>query len=690
MNENEVPEDELAEIEAAAVEVNEDDLAAIEQAAASDTPDAVSASELEAAPRPARRPIPEAPDPVIGLGGVALNPEYWKSQAAAAGRNLTAGFLKQGSDEFEGTVSRLKDVLPGASYKMPLSPERPLADNDDLYRAARDNVRERLEISQEQHPITSSLANMAGDLGSDALLQLAGVPVASSAYQALAGAASGLLGSDAELSSSKATPRSGASAAASTALGAGLGYALPKVGGQVAKALPGISAQVRQYLEDKAIAQGRRVLLNGADSLAGNKELRASSVREALESGAISPFGTTQSAYAALEELAEKRGGAYGAILERLQALGVKGPKVDDLADDLAQRAADARMNSGSDKGVANLFQAEADNARDVAPRDFALLGESPMAAQPSRTIGADAPPVAGQRPKDPVTGRYLPRSAEPAPPLTPDEPLYIPPTWTAPEALTPTPYAAPVQGPQQPNLTLERAERIKRDLQDKARWERLRETGMDVAKQEASQVYRGGIEKAIADAGSNAPPGSEVAQLAEEFMPTKQQLASTIDARDAAERGAAAAAKRRGVSMTDYLSGVAGAMTGTPYAAVAAAAGNNVLRNRGTSAFASGAYSASKAAGELGRWAATEPETARTLAEVGGGLMSRQVTGSDWLQKLMGSNPEALGEYGPVLASSMERGPEAFAAADYVLSQKDPAYRQKKEAAQKAASGKQ
>lgn len=586
--EEELSADELADIEAGAGEVplSEDELADINAAASapqSDTP-------APAPQQPARPP----PDPGF---------------LRSVGSSLMSGFYKQGSDEAAAKLgSAFTDVLPGARYKLPDGTERPVADKADLYRAARDNERQVLAGASEHRPVTSFVANLAGDLGSDFVLSQLGIPVTSPAYQALSGAASGLMGSDAELSSGKATPGSGASAAASTALGGTLGWYAPKVGERVARALPGLMSRAREGLENLAVTQGRRVLLNGADSLAGNRPVAPEAVREALESGAIRPLGTTQGAYARLEELAEQRGGAYAAILERLQAAGVQGPQVETIARELLEMADDAARNSGADKSVANLYRAEADNVRNVAPGGFSM----------------------------PESG---------------------------------------LQGAPASSLVLEQAERIKRDLQDKARWERLRMTGTDEAKQKVSQVYRGAIEDAIAEAGEQAPVGSEVAQLAEEFLPVKQQLSRTIGARDAAERGTAAAAKRRGISLTDYLSGLAAASTGGPAGALLGAAGNNLLRNRGTSTAASAAYGASRAAGELGRWAATEPATARTLGQVGAGLMSRQVVQADWLQNMLGANPDAMGKYGPMLANAQAQGPEALAQAHYVLSQTDPEY---------------
>lgn len=64
--------------------------------------------------------------------------------------------------------------------------------------------------------------------------------------------------------------------------------------------------------------------------------------------------------------------------------------------------------------------------------------------------------------------------------------------------------------------------------------------------------------------------------------------------------------------------------------------------------------------------------------------LAAEATARSDWFQNTVANAPQAFGEYAGILSKAAERGPGALAAQDYVLSQQDPAYRQKKEAAQK------
>lgn len=524
------------------------------------------------------------------------------------GRQALSGFFKQGSDEAMGALGQT--AMPesgGVGYRMPDGTTRYVKTGDDLYRAVRDDEREVLRGANEHRPILSMLANMGGDIASDMALKALGVPVDSSAYQTAVGALGGLLGSDAELSTDNVKASDAVTAGGSALVGGALGYAVPKVGAAVSRhVLPAVMPRVRQAFEDYAIGKGRRVLLNGADALAGNKELAAESVREALESGAIRPFRTTQDAYRSLETLAEMRGENYASILQRLQEAGVEGPGVEDLARRFSAEYADRWYNSGANKDIANVFLREADNVRNVAPEDAV-------------------------------------------------------------------------------NLDLLQAERIKRVLQNEARWDRLRETGLDEAKQEVSSVYRSEIERAIEDAGNIVPPGSEVAQLADEFIPVKQQLSRTIDARDAAERGQAAAAKRRGISFTDYLAAGAAA-GGGPATQLMAAMGNNFARTRGTSAVAAGAYGASKVARNLAR-----PEAAEAFGNELGALAGRQVQvdkaeglarrgeapGMAEFRDYVRANPQAMGRYGRRLAEAAAAGPDAFALQDWMMAQSDPEYQE-------------
>ena len=232
--------------------------------------------------------------------------------------------------------------------------------------------------------------------------------------------------------------------------------------------------------------------------------------------------------------------------------------------------------------------------------------------------------------------------------------------------------------GPPMSTLSLTQAEGIKRNLQKAARYGRIEDTPLNEAKKDVASIFRQAIEDTVEEAGLNAPKGSEVAQLAEEFLPIKQNLALTKEAEEAAKWGAARAANR---SMIDLPSTVlAAGQDGGPVKQGLAALLFSQARQRGAQTVSRGAYDLAGAAGQLSR-----PLNASRAGAFAGRMAARQTAASDWLQKLVGEDPDAMGAYGPVLSSALARGPSAFAIQDYVLSQQDPQYRAAKDAAQKS-----
>ena len=147
-------------------------------------------------------------------------------------------------------------------------------------------------------------------------------------------------------------------------------------------------------------------------------------------------------------------------------------------------------------------------------------------------------------------------------------------------------------------------------------------------------------------------------------FQAAKRRIGPLIYASDRARQGFARELGRDVVGLKDMqaaqmalqssISSGQASPTGLMMAAGAAAA-NKYLTGRGSSAAAVYADRASK---------------------------------SDWLRSLVQTDPGALGEYGAVLSAAAARSPTALAVNDYVLSQKDPEYRRRKEEAQKAALG--
>lgn len=148
-----------------------------------------------------------------------------------------------------------------------------------------------------------------------------------------------------------------------------------------------------------------------------------------------------------------------------------------------------------------------------------------------------------------------------------------------------------------QGRLGLKQAEQIKRTLQEEARYGRLEETPLNGAKREIASIVRQANEDAVRAAGEAAGQGSDIGELADSFVPLKRRLGSLIEARTAAERGAAAAGRRANVGVRETMLGAA---TGNPAAGLGVALGASILKNRIPSTVASGSYWTSELARAL------------------------------------------------------------------------------------------
>lgn len=136
--------------------------------------------------------------------------------------------------------------------------------------------------------------------------------------------------------------------------------------------------------------------------------------------------------------------------------------------------------------------------------------------------------------------------------------------------------------------LGLRQQEAIKSDLQTKARYERLKHSGVEEAIGDAAGVYREAGEEAVENAARAAGPGTEIDRLAKQFKPSKEALSELYEARDFAERGAVKAAGRNSVGLPDFI---VGSTMGDPASAYAAAMGSSIVRNRVPSALSYSAY---------------------------------------------------------------------------------------------------
>jgi hypothetical protein len=138
-------------------------------------------------------------------------------------------------------------------------------------------------------------------------------------------------------------------------------------------------------------------------------------------------------------------------------------------------------------------------------------------------------------------------------------------------------------------------AETMKRSLQRDAKYGKIEETPLNEARRDIARVVREANEQAIEEGAKTATP--EIQKRAAEFVPTKKRLGKTIEARNAAERGAARAEQRRLFSLTDNLFAAAGLAGGpaTTAGGLAAAGANNIARNHGTSFLANALLNGTK-----------------------------------------------------------------------------------------------
>lgn len=128
-------------------------------------------------------------------------------------------------------------------------------------------------------------------------------------------------------------------------------------------ALSPLSGSIR----NAAISSGRRVLTNGADSLSKNEPIAESAVESAIREGAIRPFGNNAGTYERLQGLSEEAGDHYRQIVSQLEAEGVRGPRAQEIADQLMGRGATLETRTGANKAIPNAYVDEAANAEAIA-----------------------------------------------------------------------------------------------------------------------------------------------------------------------------------------------------------------------------------------------------------------------------------------------------------------------------------
>lgn len=152
------------------------------------------------------------------------------------------------------------------------------------------------------------------------------------------------------------------------AVGSVAGGAAPIVGAGLKRA----AAPVARWLQERALESGRKALSGIGTPLAARKEIPEAVVNQALDTGAIKPFGTVTGAANRLEEQSNILGDAYGQILKELEAKGVTGPNAVVLARDIASRAAAAGKVSLGSARPRMLADMAAELPEKVNPAPFA------------------------------------------------------------------------------------------------------------------------------------------------------------------------------------------------------------------------------------------------------------------------------------------------------------------------------
>lgn len=202
---------------------------------------------------------------------------------------------------------------------------------DDTYPGQLARLQAENAAAAEAHPVLHGTGELVGGAASMAAAPLKGAGLAAAAGNAgIYGAAHGAGASDwsSPAAALLRTTLEGGGMAAAGAGGHFLGKGAAYVAGRVA---PGLT--------EAAIAQGRRVLTNGADSMSKRGPIAAEAVQEALDSKAVRAFGTTKGTLERLQGLTEQQGETYGKLVSSLEEKGVKGPRAQELADELMQKA---------------------------------------------------------------------------------------------------------------------------------------------------------------------------------------------------------------------------------------------------------------------------------------------------------------------------------------------------------------
>lgn len=154
--------------------------------------------------------------------------------------------------------------------------------------------------------------------------------------------------------------KTGAQDAAFTAAG---GMAIPLAMRAAGAAAPAIDALGNRL--------GRRVLNGGATPLTVKKPISPAALDAAQEAGAFRPWGTTRSAATKIDAARDATGADYARIVKELEAAGVKGPDIPQLAQEFLQRGSTARANT-LNPAVPHVFDSAAEQVGQQASVPYA------------------------------------------------------------------------------------------------------------------------------------------------------------------------------------------------------------------------------------------------------------------------------------------------------------------------------
>jgi len=255
------------------------------------------------------------------------------------------------------------------------SPEEPPREGlIDTYREMRDTRRLRTAAGSKEHPwagragaVTGTVASVLAPLPSvrvnpSALRLIPSAAAAERVARIASGAATGgAYGAFNGLTDGQADLTRGevGKAAEETANAAAGGALFGGAAAGAAEALRPMAGRLREA----AVRQGRRVIGGDSDMAAQSRKwLSDEAVLQALEDRMIRPFSTTEATYRRLDQAASGLGEEYGQILQRLDELGVQGPRATQLASEFMRRANEMRGTMAAGNTAPRAMAREARN----------------------------------------------------------------------------------------------------------------------------------------------------------------------------------------------------------------------------------------------------------------------------------------------------------------------------------------